>query len=290
MSCRDHTTGAAQPWRLFARALVVAGATVAGTSAAWLIGAELRADAANLHPASGASTGEVTGAEPVVSAASAKSTESTVDGAATGRSGPAGFSLTQLDPARLVRSDSAARLLDAARPVTGALRNSTAEVRHVADNALTTTGEKADTLSTSVDSGLKELGTPLLSEETGTQQPGIAPLPFPAPGAAPVLPELPQLTENESSAERSESTAPGRAPKPVEPPGNPSGSRPFTLPALPGAPGCGGTADGQQHNNTAVGWYPAEPDGIPVLAGSPTRDIASTLISATEPQPGTTPD
>jgi hypothetical protein len=279
MSRRDHRTAAAQPWRLLARALVVAGATVAGTSAAWLIGAGLPADAANLHPTSDASTGEAAG------------TESTVDGAATGRSGPAEFSLTQLDPVRLVRSDSAARLLDAARPVTGALQDSTAEVRHVADNALSTTGAQADTLSTSVDSGLEELGGPLLREETGTQQPGIAPqtLPPPAPGAAPVLPEPPQLTEYEWSAERSESTQ-RRAPKPVDPPGNPGGSRPFTLPAPPGAPGCGGTADGQQHNNTAVGWYPAEPDGTPVFAGSPTRDTASTLMSAPEPQPGTTPD
>ncbi|MFB9570347.1 hypothetical protein ACFFRS_25555, partial [Saccharopolyspora hordei] len=126
MSGRDRTTGAARPWRLFGRALVVAGATVAGTSAAWLLG----------H-------GPADAAEDVPAAEAADHTpEQATD---SGRSGPEEFSLTRLDPLRLVDS-SAAELLDAARPVTEVLQQPAAEVEQVAGDALVvTTGSATGT-------------------------------------------------------------------------------------------------------------------------------------------------
>ncbi|MEV0696452.1 hypothetical protein AB0I53_00825 [Saccharopolyspora sp. NPDC050389] len=287
MSCRDRTTGAARPWRLLTRALVVVGATAAGTSAAWLIGTGLPADAANLAPAAPADE----------SAAPPESTNppaAPVEGAATERSGPAEFSLGRLNPVELVRSGPAEQLLDAARPVTGVLQESADGVGHVADDALSATGAQAGEISTSVDNGLGGLGGPLLSGETGPQQgfSPTAPLPQAAPAsvAAPVVPQPAQLVEHQRSAEQTESVTGPRAPEPAEAPGNPGWPRPFALPTLPGAPGCGGTGDGQQHNTAAVGCYPAEPDRTPAYAGASARDIASTLISAPEPQPGTTPD
>lgn len=45
MSCNDRNAGAVRPWRQLTRVLVVAGATVAGTSAAWLVGQALPAEA-----------------------------------------------------------------------------------------------------------------------------------------------------------------------------------------------------------------------------------------------------
>lgn len=45
MSCSDRNAGDVRSWRQLTRVLVVAGATVAGTSAAWLVGQALPADA-----------------------------------------------------------------------------------------------------------------------------------------------------------------------------------------------------------------------------------------------------
>lgn len=281
MSRRDRRTAAARPWRLLTRALVVTGATVAGTSAAWLIGSGLHADAADLPPAAPAEQAQRSG----------ELSESTVDGSATGRSGPAEFSLTRLDPVALVRSDPAERLLESARPVTGVLQESAAGVGHVADDALSTTGNQAEVLTTSVDNGLGGLGSPVLSGETGSQPafPPPAP-PAAAPAAAPVAP-LPQLVEHQHAVEQQpESVVQRRAPEPGQAPGNHDWSRPFALPVPTGAPGCGGTGDGPQHNNAPVGCYPAEPNRTPALAGAPARATAGTLISVPEPQPGTTPD
>ncbi|WP_190819903.1 hypothetical protein [Saccharopolyspora pogona] len=284
MSRRDRRTAAARPWRLLTRALVVTGATVAGTSAAWLIGSGLHADAADLPPAAPADQSAPRPVEPP---------ESTVDGSAAGRSGPAEFSLARLDPVALVRSDPAGRLLDAAQPVTGVLQDSAAGVGHVADDALSTTGTQAAALSASVDNGLNGLGSPLLSGETGQQpaysSPASPASPASAPAAAPVVPLPTQLVEHRHSVEQPESVVQRRAPEPGETPGH-DWSRPFALPAPSGAPSCGGTGDGPQHNNAPVGCYPAEPDRSPALAGAPARARAGTLISVPEPQPGTTPD
>lgn len=279
MSRRDRRTAAARRWRLLTRALVVTGATVAGTSAAWLIGFGLHADAADLPSAAPADQSVSRPVEPP---------ESTVDGSAVGRSDPAEFSLARLDPVALVRSDPAGRLLDAARPVTGVLQESAAAAGHVADDALSTTGTQAVAVSTSIDNGLNGLAGPLLPWETG-QQPAYSP-PVLAPAAAPVVPLPPQLVEHRHSVEQPESVVQRRAPEPGETSGNHDWSRPFALPAPPGAPSCGGTGDGPQHNNAPVGCYPAEPDRAPTLAGAPARAIAGTLISVSEPQPGTTPD
>ncbi|PKW13429.1 hypothetical protein [Saccharopolyspora spinosa] len=282
MSRRDRRTAAARRWRLLTRALVVTGATVAGTSAAWLIGCGLHADAADLPSAAPADQSAPRPVEPP---------ESTVDGSATGRSGPAGFSLARLDPVALVRSDPAGRLLDAARPVTGVLQESATGVGHVADDALSTTGTQAAALSTSVDNGLDGLAGPLLSGETGQQSAYSPPAPpASAPAAAPVVPLPTQLVEHRHSVEQPESVVQRRAPEPGETPGNRDWSRPFALPAPSGAPSCGGTGDGPQLNNAPVGCYPAEPDRTPALAGAPARTRAGTLISVPEPQPGTTPD
>ncbi|MEV0082539.1 hypothetical protein [Saccharopolyspora sp. NPDC050642] len=287
MSGRYRTTGAARPWRLLTRALVVVGATAAGTSAAWLIGTGLPADAANLAPAAPAD-------ESAAPPESANPPAAPVEGATTDRSGPAEFSLGRLNPVELVRSEPAERLLDAAKPVTGVLQESTDGVRHVAGDALSVTEAQAGALSTSVDNGLVGLDGPLLSGETTPQQ-GFspsAPLPqaAPAPGAAPAVPQPAQQVEQQRSPEQADAVTRPRAPEPAEAPGNQGWPRPFALPTLPGAPGCGGAGDGQQHNTAAVGCYPAEPARTPAFAGASTRDFASTLISAPEPQPGTTPD
>ncbi|MCI2418965.1 hypothetical protein MOQ72_16090 [Saccharopolyspora sp. K220] len=277
MSRHERRTGAARQWRLLTRALVVAGATVAGTSAAWLIGTAGPASAADLPSAADASDD---------SAAQPHADEQTTD-----RTDPAEFSLRRLDPVALVRSGPAGQLLDAARPMTGVLRDSTAEVRHVADNALSVTGSQASTLSASVDSGLEELGQPLLAGETGVRPATMPPaLQAPMPSAPFTVPVVSQLIEPHFSDDQSESVSWGRAPRPAESPGLPARSTPFHLPAPPGSPGCGGTGDGQQHNNSALGWYPVEPDGVPVLAGAPACDIARALLGLPEPQPGTTPD
>ncbi|MGP4018670.1 hypothetical protein [Saccharopolyspora sp. 5N708] len=289
MSRRERRTGAAQPWRLLTRALVVAGATVAGTSAAWLIGTAGPANAADLRSAASADTPDSSPAQPATDAATTDPSGPAQSGPA--QSSPAQFSLNHLDPVELVRSGPAGRLLAATHPVRAALRDSTAEVRHVADSALSITGAQASTLSTSVDSGLEDLGKPLLSGETDAQQPAAvppawqAPLPGPPPGAP-----APQLIEHHRSAEKAESVAGRRAPNPAQSPGLPARSTPFNLPAPPGSPGCGGTGDGHQHNNTALGWYPAGPDGDPAPAGAPTCDTARALLGVPEPQPGTTPD
>ncbi len=175
--------------------------------------------------------------------------------------------------------------------MTGALQDSTTQVRDVADDAVTATGDQAGTLTKSVDNGLGGLRTSLLSEETGPQ-PDISSIETPTPtrGAAPAVPQSSQLAEHQGSAERTTPVTERRSPEPGDSPGKPVGSRPFTLPAPPAAPGFGGTTDGQQHNNNAVGWYFAEPDRTPAFADSPTRDTARALSSAPEPQPGTTPD
>ncbi|MEV5536967.1 hypothetical protein AB0L13_08900 [Saccharopolyspora shandongensis] len=287
MSRRDRTTGAARPWRLLTRALVVVGATAAGTSAAWLIGTGLPADAANLALAAPAD-------ESAAPPESANPPAAPAEGATTERSGPAAFSLGRLNPVELVRSEPAERLLDAAKPVTGVLQESADGVRHAAGDALSVTEAQAGALSTSVDNGLGGLGGPLLTGETDPQQgfspPSPLPQAVPAPGAAPAVPQPAQLVEHQRSSEQAETVTGPRAPEPAEAPGNQGWPRPFALPTLPGAPGCGGTGDGQQHNTAAVGCYPAEPAPTPVFAGASPRDFASTLISASEPQPGTTPD
>lgn len=54
MSCNDRNAGVVRPWRQLTRVLVVAGATVAGTSTAWLVGQALPADAAATGAVSGA--------------------------------------------------------------------------------------------------------------------------------------------------------------------------------------------------------------------------------------------
>ncbi|GGI83138.1 hypothetical protein GCM10011581_20480 [Saccharopolyspora subtropica] len=270
MARGDDRTEAARPWRLLTRALVVVGATVAGTSAAWLLGTGLPADAADLRPAAADSAEQPAAPEP-----------------ADARTGPANFSLGGLDPLGLVRSD-AQRLLDAAQPVTGVLRDSSAEIHQVAHGALTTTSAGANSLSESVDSGLSELGEPLLSGASSSAAPDAPP-----PQQSPVLdarpaPPVPQLSAPTRSAEQSESTPEQHTPEPApELPGVPPL---FHLPAPTGAPGCGGAADGPLHGTTALGCHPAAPVAAPALRSAPTHDTADALTGVPEPQPGTTPD
>ncbi|MER7010410.1 hypothetical protein ABT324_03130 [Saccharopolyspora sp. NPDC000359] len=262
MSGRDRTMGAARPWRLLGRALVVAGATVAGTSAAWLL---------DHGPADAA---EQPAAEAEADRAAAGSPE-------TGRSGPTEFSLTRLDPLRLISSGPAEELLDAAEPVTEVLQQPAAEVEQVASDALGVTTPQTSTPDTATDSGP---GMPPPPPAEPVQPPLAAPpaAEHPAPGTAEPAP-APRPAEPQGFA----------APAPEEPPAQPDvpvRSAPFVLPSAPGAPGCGGATDGPHHNTTALGWYPAAPVRVPALAGAPACDLAGTLVSVPEPQPGTTPD
>lgn len=261
MSRRDRMTGAARQWRLFGRALVVAGATVAGTSAAWLLG-HGPADAADLpaveesadHPAS--------------------------DAQESGRSGPEEFSLTRLDPLRLVSSGPARKLLDAAEPVTEVLRQPAAEVGQVAGSALAVTETQTS--------------TPEAAAGSGPEVPPQPPVEISRPPlvAPPAVVESP-VQDTAEPARALRSAEPQRleppAPEPPAQPSVPVRSAPFVLPSTPGAPGCGGPTDGPHHNTTALGWYPAAPVRVPDFAGTPSC-LGGTLVSVPGPQPGTTPD
>ncbi|KAA5836261.1 hypothetical protein ABT337_14540 [Saccharopolyspora hirsuta] len=264
MSRRDRTTGAARPWRLLGRALVVAGATVAGTSAAWLL---------DHGPADAA---EQPAAETEADRAAADSPE-------TGRSGPEAFSLTRLDPLRLVSSGPAGKLLDAAEPVTEVLQQPAAEVGQVASDALAVTGTQTSTPDPATDSG-PAVPPPPPAE---TVRPALAAPPVAA--AATPAPEIAEPTPAPRPAEP-QRLAPPAPEEPPAQPGVPVRSAPFVLPSTPGAPGLGGSADGPHHNTTALGWYPAAPVRVPAFAGTPACDLAGTLVSVPEPQPGTTPD
>ncbi|MDA3644626.1 hypothetical protein LZ318_23630 [Saccharopolyspora indica] len=262
MSRRDRTTGAARPWRLLGRALVVAGATVAGTSAAWLLG-HGPADAADLPAAEDATDRPAAGAQE------------------GDQSGPTDFSLTGLDPLRLVSSGPAGKLLDAVQPVTEVLRQPAAEVGQVAGSALAVT----------------ETQTSAPAPVTGSG-PEVPPQPPVEPGPPPLV-APPAVVEGPAQ----DVTEPVRAPRSAQPtrleppapeppaqPSAPARSAPFVLPAPPGAPGFGSPADGPHHNTTALGWYPAAPVRVPAFAGAPACDLAGTPVGVPEPQPGTTPD
>lgn len=262
MSRRDRTPGAARQWRLLGRALVVAGATVAGTSAAWLLG-HGPADAADLPAAEDAAD------RPAADAR---------DG---DQSGPTEFSLTRLDPLRLVSSGPAGKLLDAAQPVAEVLQQPAAEVGKVAGSALAVTGTQTSAPAPVTGSAPEEPPQPPVE---------IAPPPLVAPPAVAESP-APDVTE---PVRAPRSTQPLRleppAPEPPAQPSAPPRSTPFVLPAPPGVPGFGSPTDGPHHNTTALGWYPAAPVRVPAFAGTPACDLAGTPSGVPEPQPGTTPD
>ncbi|MGW1682130.1 hypothetical protein [Saccharopolyspora sp. NPDC002376] len=263
MSRHNRTTGAARQWRLLSRALVVAGATVAGTSAAWLLD-HGPADAAGL------------------SAAETEAEHAAVD-VPESESGPAEFSLTRLDPLQLVNSGPTGKLLDAAKPVTEVLRQPTAEVGQVASDALAVTTTQTSAPDTAAEPEPAE--PPQQPVETDRT-------PHAEPPAADVVVESPVQDVAEAASEPQWFAPPEPpAPEPPAQPRLPIDATPFVLPSTPGAPGCGGATDGPHHNTTALGWHPAAPVRAPAKAGAPSCDTTGTLLpSVPEPQPGTTPD
>ncbi|GAA4855081.1 hypothetical protein [Saccharopolyspora rosea] len=285
MSQSDRTTGGTRRWRLLTRALVVAGATVAGTSAAWLIGSEHSAHAADLHLPSAVSS--VVGGQADAGAE---------------RGDPAAFSLHDLDPVHLVRS-APRQLIGAAepvtKPVTGALHDSAAEVGDVAGKTLDDTAHHAQSLSRTVDSGLSGLGRPLLPERPGPdpapqpqpqpQEAQPAPAPAPAPEVhAPAPVGVPTATTTRAPQHAAVTPERDQRSRP-DSPAEPGKTAPFAMPAPSGASGSGGTADGPHHGG-GLGWYPVEPDAHHPLAAVLAREHTFLPVGVPEPQPGTTPD
>ncbi|MDA3630913.1 hypothetical protein OU415_36190 [Saccharopolyspora sp. WRP15-2] len=267
MSRRDRTTGAARQWRLLSRALVVVGATVAGTSAAWLLD-HGPADAADL-PAAEAEA------------------EHTAGDAPAGESGPEEFSLTRLDPIKLVNSGPTGKLLDAAQPVTEVLQQPAAEVGQVAGDALAVTTQTTSPDTAAEPESAQPPQQPVEADRTPHVEPPAADVAVESP-----VPDVAEPASEPRPAEPQRFSPPEPpAPEPPAQPRLPIGATPFVLPSTPGAPGCGGATDGPHHNTTALGWHPAAPVRAPARAGAPSCDIEATLLpSVAEPQPGTTPD
>ncbi|MFC7342572.1 hypothetical protein [Saccharopolyspora griseoalba] len=273
MSVRDRTRPAAAR-RLLGRALVVAGATVAGTSAVWLAGAG--------HPADAAAGPLVAEEAPVP----AQTTESPpLSGVVDSRAGadPADSPLGDLDPRTLVRSEPAQQVL---APVGGALRDSTDGVRQLAE-ALPVTGP-AD-----VDGGrTPESPAPEPSVTTPTNPP-TTPAPEqahrepPRPAAPAGIPPHEPTAETRSAATAGMApVAEQRTPEPPRAPGELALDR--TPPATTGA-GAPHTADLQQ-TGAALGRHPDLPRGDRVSRGALARHGERALLGVPAPRPGSTPD
>ncbi|WP_433870689.1 hypothetical protein [Saccharopolyspora sp. CA-218241] len=294
MAPTELRTGGFRPGRLLSRALVVLGATAAGTSAAWLLGTGTPAQAADPGPASFVDTvlpGDT--ALPGVDALPGLSGDalSAVDGAT----------------ARLGLDRPAQALLGAAEPVTGVLRESADEVGKVAGRALTGAGEQAEELGSSVGLAPAEPGPavgPAL--EPGRPAPAARPAlpepePAPEPAPQPPAPAPPSAADTTARVVLTEPAAQPAEPAPGPAQDGPAqddpardrpvheGPGPFVLPAPAGA-GCAVGADGPQHGGSALGWHPV--DRLPGRAGptAAAREAASLPTGLPEPQPGTTPD
>ncbi|CAM06519.1 hypothetical protein SACE_7363 [Saccharopolyspora erythraea NRRL 2338] len=284
--------------------LVVAGAAVAGSSAAWLVGSP--AEAVELPPLLPLPAVEdvVGGQHRLIPAVA---------------DGPSDFGLPELDPAALVARSglvdgsalvdgSGARelLVPAAEPVAQALHETAVEpVQRVADSAVTASGQRAEQVSHTVGRELAELSRPLLLRgefpAQHDQSPVRAPQLPPATGPAlqPAAPS-PATVDNPGAAERvarpsseSQGGKPASADGDSETPRSrqiPVQPRPFTIPvSAPGSTGSGTAADGH-HNGVGIGWHPSGPSGAAAFIRVPARGAAPALTGRPVPQPGITPD
>lgn len=274
MSVRDRTSPAAGRRRLLGRALVVAGATVVSTSAAWLAGAGNPANAA--EPQAGEQA-------PVVAQATDSTESPGIVDSRTG-AGPAASPLDDLDPRALVRSGPAQRLLT---PIDGALRDSAEGVRHVAETLPIVESE-------SVPSGQRpDVPAPEPSMTT--------PTPSPSAGAEPAQPrhESPQFAATDppthdspsagTAAEESAPSAPiteRHTPEPQRAPTPPAPDE--RMPVSTGAASVH-TADLQQ-TGAALGRHPAAPEAEHIARGALAQHNDTVLHGVPAPQPGASPD
>jgi hypothetical protein len=267
MSVRDCTRPAAAR-RVLGRALVVAGATVAGTSAVWLAGAG--------HPANAAAEPSAAEQAPVAQTTESSPLSGVVD-SPTGAD-PADSPLGDLDPRTLVRSEPAQQVL---APVGGAMRDSSDGVRRLAET-LPVTG------TADVDSG----HTP----ETPAPEPSVTTATTSSPEQQHREPPRPAVPTETSLHEPTAETAPAgsrtapvaeqRTPEPPRAPSEPALDR--TPPAATGA-GAPHTADLQQ-TGAALGRHPHVPRGDGVSRGALAQHNERALLGVPAPRPGSTPD
>lgn len=270
MSARDRTRLAVTR-RLLGRALVVAGATVASTSAVWFAGAG--------HPADAAAEPSAAEQAPVIAQATESSPLSGVAGAQTGAD-PADSPLDDLDPRSLVRSEPAQQLL---APVGGALRDSAEGVRDVAETLPVAEPGNVDSGQTPESPApAPSATTPATPPAPVAEQPRQEP---PRP-TAPVETPQHQPTSETAAAETARSAPvterhapdPERAPTALDP----------TPPATTGA-GAPHTADLQQAG-AALGRHPDVPRTDRVASGPLARHDEHTPLGVPAPRPGSSPD
>ena len=279
----DRKSGGGRRWRSLARALVVAGAALAGTSAAWLAGSP--ADAADLQPPAAEET-DGGQAEPAAKAAE-----------------PERFDLLGLDPAQLIRDPGSALLAPAGEVLhefaVEPVERVATPVRQVASSAVSETGERAESLSESVGGLGTQLHRPQWSEvPPAPQRPAggttTAPPPQPAPAPAPAMVDGPQERSPQVQPEPEKSAVPAfteRAPVMPEPQQVPRSPRPFAVPApASGSTGCGNAADGHPHNAVGIGWHSSGSHCAELPAWVPVRGAAPAPAGSPGPQPGITPD
>ncbi|GAA2822158.1 hypothetical protein GCM10010470_66790 [Saccharopolyspora taberi] len=239
----------------------MAGAALAGTGAAWLIGAP--ADAADLPP----------------QRATAES----------GERSPASeerFQLLGLDPAGLIHHSERELLA----PVGEALHEvAVAPVRRVAESTLSETGQRAESLTDSVaEAGAQVLDRPQWRGE----RPEPGPVDRTPPQPQPVTVESAQVrgpqvrAKTENIAEFAQT-----APETPESRGNPEPPKPPAVSATaPATTGCGNAADGNPHNAAGIGWHSADSQCTDGSARVPFLRAVPVPVGSPGPQPGITPD
>lgn len=328
MSGVDQRSGGIRVRRLLTRVLVFTGTTVAGTSAAWLLGAGIAAASSGCLLGELDTSSEVPAVDTVrPESGSAPHERRSPDAAApdAGRHDAATFGLADLDPALLAPqscSDARPGSRDVLAPVEDSVRDVVDDAEPVlspvrrAAGAVLPGKDGPQPLPETVDEGLEAL-EPLVptsadpppedlspppppsgDEDRGTGDPDTA-VPPRAPAPVPPADVVPSVPTPRTPAAATgtrvsvqEEAAPSRVGRSHAPavPHAPS-PEPFRpVPAVVPAAAVCGFADGNSSSSLGLGsqFLPA-PRCAP-LAGTASGHGAYALPAGTDPQPGTTPD